>query len=205
MSILNNDPLALLLGRIVQAAAFMELGTRKVFLTFLKGNPAYHINRERVSISTVTQWCREMTPNADLNPEEQASLLAVLRNVDVASNERNRCVHDLWYPLAEDEWFRVRWEKITKPSSEPATKTAADMNHVLNLIDAPNEQLGQLVTCLMGSLENWRIRLEGVDHDWATLDGLLAAPVRRAPWRISIERTLNPPTMEEFLAEQGRT
>ena len=156
-----DDQLSWLIGRVVRVGALAEMEARRVQLALLGDSLAafmphtMHMNATLGSIEA-------MVKHADLDPDRLSLALRVVVDSRTANSERNRCVHDIWYPNSDveaDSWIRLRWQKAFDLNDEPpAVKplvSRAELGRTVEDLDSAGYKLNCLMRCLVATLPSW--------------------------------------------------
>lgn len=122
----GSDLVDVLVGRVVREAVSLDAGTRRL-LAALRGEEQSMPS----SVSGVLEACSGLLPDAGLSDEEFEAGTSAIAAASTAYQQRNRYVHDMLFPKADEGWLRARFDRglATRDSMVPVSTGDLEQCH----------------------------------------------------------------------------
>lgn len=173
-----DEELYLEIGRVAQLHVRLDSRVRGIFVDLASPSLARFLANESSSTVTVAHGCKTMLKHADVPDRVREAGMQALNSVKVASEQRNRVVHDMWLPDLEsvdDLSDPKRWSvaRITRGGYGHALDGTRDLDSVTNayrsVLDSLN-RVGALSSALWQTLPLMRDLYISDEASWSLDD-----------------------------------
>jgi hypothetical protein len=141
-----SDQLSLSIGRVCREDVSLEQSCKRVFLALVGAGLGLYLRP--ASIEQLIDGCRLMLSNSGVSDRWQTAGDDALVAAKAAHKERNRVVHDMWFPAEPGDDDLASWDEHQaqkKTLSFRATpKSLTDVARTLNRLSRANQRVSNL-------------------------------------------------------------
>lgn len=163
--------LTLQIGRVARAHVELDTALRGLFQALVYPSPAVYLAEEITSTSRLVSDCRTMLKRVPTESRLMDAGLGALTAAKVVNEERNRVVHDVWWPMLRfgpDEpprWEVLRTQKFhSDPSSQAALRGLDSVQSVLTALRRVTLRITGLDMALWETLPRLKDEAGGLDQ-----------------------------------------